>query len=99
MKPEKRDFTRSESIIFASSIIGFGVCFGALWLLHELVVTGPGTPDAAHGLIVEYNNHGVMHYISATLSWGIAIAFWSAAACALTLFGVTGWRDWTSPGS
>jgi hypothetical protein len=62
----------------ACVLIGlFIATFGTnLWLTNLYIGTRPMVPDVTLGLVYPLNNHGSYHYLSATESASVTLAFW-----------------------
>ena len=72
------------------SIVGFGgamVCF-AIGIVEAISAShGPLTPAFAQGLVIPFNNHGTIHYISHTHQVWLVRAFWGGVSLFLLSFG------------
>ena len=86
-KTKQRPFTKGESVVAGIGVVGFFLSFVTLLVLHGVAVHGPLSPDPVHGLVMPYNNHGVIHYITNELSIWIDRLFWGAAGFFLCVLG------------
>jgi hypothetical protein len=69
------------------SVIVVFVGIATVWYEYYAVSSWPLSPDPAHGIIVPFNNHGVIHYISRSLSLWLDVTFWSFFPCFLWIAG------------